>query len=91
MFKDKVYVLVQYPEQPSPVVAYARSVSEKPETAWQDAASIVKNKLNPNKRSFPLVSVYAPSGLLPQAALEYRWDGSPPGTDILYLGNLALT
>ena len=88
---DKLYVLVHYPNQSSPVVAYSRSVREEPETAWQDEARIVKVKLRPGRRSYPQVTVYAPSGLLPEEVLGYRWDASPPGTDVLHFWILALT
>ena len=90
MIADKVYVLVHYPNQSSPVVAYSRSIRNKPETAWLDASGIVKDKLRPGRRSYPLITVYAPSGLLPEEVLEHRWNGSPPGMDVLHLGNVAL-
>ena len=90
MIAEKLYVLVHYPNQSSPVVAYSRSVREEPEVAWQDAVGVVKDKLRPGRRSYPLITVYTPSGLLPEEVLGYRWDASPPGMDVLHMGNLAL-
>jgi hypothetical protein len=90
MFPEKVYVLLQYPNQPSPVVAYSRSLDHAPENAWQDAADIIHANLNPAKYDIPLVTVYASSGLVPEDAMSYRWGSSPPGMDVLHLGNLAL-
>lgn len=90
VYENKVYVLVRYPDQGSPVVAYSRGLEGEQDSAWQDAASVVKAKLLVDRIADPLVTVYAPSGVVPKDMLAFRWAGSPPGVDVLHLGNLSL-
>ena len=90
MYKDKVYVLVQYKKQAIPVVAYSRPLAQDPANAWKDVENILREKLKPRRKADPLVTVYAPPGVVPRELLAYRWKASPSGTDVLHLGNLAL-
>lgn len=90
MYTEKVYVLVQYPDQSAPKVVYSQQVDGNQTQLWQDTMTVLSAKLTESKDHDPLITVYGPKGVFPENMMAYRWNSSPPEVDVFHFGNMRM-
>ncbi len=87
---QRVYLLVKYPQQPALVVIHSRAADDDLALVWQDTTTMIAETFKKSNPALPLVTIYAPEGIVPLEMLAHRWKASPAGMDVLHLGDLAL-
>lgn len=90
MYAERVYVLVQYPNQSAPKVVYSRQVDGNQTQLWQDTMAVLSAKMTESRDQAPLITVYGPKGVFPENMMSYRWKSSPPEFDVFHFGNLRI-
>lgn len=88
---DKVFVVVNYPNEDVARMSFLKELTPDPKAAWQEVDKILRSRLDSKSADQqPLITIYTPKGTAPAELQAHRWQQSPPGVDIIRMGNLGL-